>query len=161
MKALVALVVIGGIVCLGGWWIMSEATKDPGVPIAIAFGNPKGQEIELHVVVAMGMTSTERPSTNLRTGAVEWGEWVDEHFDLHAESGDKVPLKFRNGSELIPAHKAGGVPEGYLFGKVRPDTKYTFDYIPKAAESKRYRYVFAAPAEPLSIQRVTFKPPRK
>lgn len=157
MRGLIGLAIIGVLACLGMWWVMSEFYKDQGVPVALAMGNPKDGTVEFHAVVAMGMSSTERPRMTLKGGLL-WDEWVDEHFDLRDASGERVPLRFRISSGLIPDHKTGGTPEGYVIGRVKSGVQHDFDYIPRRNESQRYRYTFTAADGDVPMKRVTIKP---
>jgi len=155
MKGLVILGVIGflGIMCT--WWLMSEMNKDPGVPVLLAIGNPHDGKIDVHVCVQLGLTTVEPPRVDLQ-GVKHWDEWVEKHFILHSDGGDNVTLRFTAGSSLIPDHKAGGVPEGYLIGTLKQSESYTFDHIPSLQSGKKYRYKFKAVEGEKKMSRETF-----
>ncbi|MBN2561408.1 MAG: hypothetical protein JXQ75_10810 [Phycisphaerae bacterium] len=157
MKGLIGLAVIGVIGVGLTLWLTVWSASDPGIGIAHAFGEPTDGAIQLHVVVDMGMPIREPPRSNLK-GTVFWDEWVEEHFVLRDDSGEKLEFQRRSSSTLIPDHKAGGTPEFYLMTKVRPGVSYTFDYIPRKAEPLRYRRTFVAPAEGQQMRRQTFEP---
>ena len=110
MKGLGVLLAIGIAAVAGFWWTTSKAMSDPGIPVAIAFGNPRNDLMEMHVIIAMGMTAAEGPRRDLMSGRVLWAEWIEEHFYLRDASDQPVTLKYRQGNSLIPDHMAG-VPQ--------------------------------------------------
>jgi len=157
MKGLVILVVIGFLACMGFWFVMNEMSKDPGKPIAVAFGNAKGDKIEMHVVVQLAEIKVEPARDMLRTG--NWQQqWVDRHFALRTASGDLVPMVWCTASNLVNENKVGGVVEGYAVAKLKPNTDYVCDYVPLVSESKRYTRGFTAPSEKQEAKRMTFAP---
>ncbi len=157
MKGLIVLVLIGVAVVVGFIWSASRMSADPGRTIALVFGVPDEETIEIHAAVAPGMVAAEGPRMD-RNGNVLWDEWIAEHFDLRDEAGDKVPMHRRNFSDLIPANKVVGTPEFYVAAKLRIGGRYTFDYIPLVRVGKRYRHTFTAPEDDTSVKRPNFGP---
>ncbi|MCG8409168.1 MAG: hypothetical protein MI923_28525 [Phycisphaerales bacterium] len=154
------LVVVGVVIVLGSivtLLMMKKMNEDPGLPIAVAFGKPSDDGVEVHVVITLGMKNTEYARVDMDTGTEYWDEWVEEHFELTGESGGPVKFSRTNFSELITAQKAGALFEFFIKGKVQGGENYTFDYIPKRAESRRYRYTFTAPTNSKKMKRYTFE----
>lgn len=149
MRGLVGLAIVGLVAIGGMYYLMNEASKDPGIPVAFAVGNHDGEKMQAHLCVQPGMTMTEGPRRDLR-GTVYWDEWAEEHFKVVDEKGERAPITFRAGSNLISEQKAGGVPEGFLSANIRTGGDYTIDYKPRKGESKTYRHKFKAEAGPMS-----------
>lgn len=156
MKGVVGLAVLVG-VGAGGWWAFKGVVTHDTHAIPIAFGFPDDRTIEMQAIASMGMTVTEGPKADPKTGKPKWEEWVEEHFELRDAGGARVKLSLVSHSDLIPKHKVLGTPEGYLVGRLEKGTSYTFDYIPKRAEAKRYRHAFTAPAADKEVERVAFE----
>ena len=155
MKGLVilfGLVLVVGVV--GVWLLHAELSADPGALIGLAFGNVQDDMIEMHVVVGMGH---EPPRLDDRTGAPLWDEWFDEHYDLRADTGEKVSLRRMGFSSLITQYEARN-PEFFLQAKLRAGVSYTFDYMPFRYEARRYRYSFTAPGAGTPFERRHFEP---
>lgn len=157
MRGLVVLGIIGVVGAITSMVLMKKMNEDQGLPIAIAFGNPADNDVEVHVVITMGMKNTEYARVDFDTGTEYWDEWVEEHFELRGDSGDTVSFIRTTHSGLINLQKAGSTFEFFLKGKVQGGENYTFDYIPKRAESRRYRHAFTAPAGEKKMKRYTFK----
>lgn len=154
---LVAILVMMALVA-AGWWAVDRFTSQDSFQIALAFGVPQGNEIELHVVASMGMTAREPPRLDRRTGKVLWQEWVDRHFDLRDPSEVSVPFAFRQSTDVIPLNQILGTAEGYLLAKLRKGVQYTLDYYPRVADLKCYRHTFTAPAGDVRVSRILFEP---
>jgi hypothetical protein len=159
MKGLLVMlalaIVFAGVVV---WWSSAQLEADPGEYIALAFGNPAEDEIQIDVAVSIAMPRREGPRVDQRSGAVYWQEWVDEHFDLRDDSAAKVRLMRSGSSRLMSDREVAGSPEFYLTGKLRPNAHYTFDYIPILADGLRYRYDFIAPGVATPMERRHFTP---
>ena len=157
MKGIIALIVLLGIgfffwsVFLGG-----ETLRDPGRPLAIAFGAPRGDVMQMHLGVSPMIPRADPPGT--ARGRVLWKEWTAEHFQLRDDSGKVVPLRRMVTSGLLLGKKLGGAPEFVLWAELKKGGKYTFDFVPVAAKSKRYRHSFTVPSEPREVGRRTFNP---
>ena len=158
-RVIVSVILIGAC-CFGGWYLYRQATEDPGLPISLAFGNLNEGEVELHVVVSIGMVATEGlRALVLSDGAPSrqtWDEWIAEHFDLHDDSGQRVQLRRDGHSSLISDQQAHN-PEFYLVGKLLVGVNYTFDYIPRRDWNIHHRQRFTAPAEDRPFQRLYFE----
>ena len=155
MKKLVIWVIIGTLVCFAGlMWIDHERSKDPGYLIGFTLGNPQDGVVELHMVVSMGMTRTEE--RRLASGeAGSWDQWIRDHFELRDDSAQTVGLVLLAHSSLISERQAHN-PEFFLKVKLQAGGTYTLDYIPRRAESKRYRHAFTVPAAGQPFKRVYF-----
>lgn len=152
MKKLVIWTIIGSAACFAGiMWINHQRTKDPGCLIGFALGNPQDGVVELHVVISTGMTQTgdALPAAGSR------GQWIRGHFELRDDSARTVGLVLLAHSSLISERQARD-PEFFLEAKLQAGRTYTLDYIPRRAESKRYRHTFAVPAAGQTFKRAYF-----
>ncbi|MBI1824932.1 MAG: hypothetical protein HY287_14535 [Planctomycetes bacterium] len=140
-----------------GWVAANKFTEFKDFQISIAFGFPKETEIEMHVVASMGMTALEAPTFNPKVGGVDWDAWVANHFDLRDASGKQVHIDFMKGSDVVNTKKLPGVPEGFLFARVKQGGKYTFDYKPKLADPMKLRYAFTAPTADKPVEWCKFE----
>jgi len=155
MKGLVILVVLAIVALVVGAWVMnSQYGGEPPVLVGLAFGNPSTENVEMHVVVGMGY---ERPRRDPLTGAQLWDEWFDEHYDLRADSGERVSLRRANNSPFITERDAG-YPEFFLIAVLRQGVNYTFDFTPRVAEGTPHRFTFTAPSESVPFARRRFEP---
>ena len=158
MKPLIWLVAIGGLGLIAFFWMSSVMTGDQGIGITLAYGNIQGDLIEVNAAVDMGITRREGPRIDPNRSEQElWEEWLTEHFDLRDDSGARVELKRVGQSLLMDVMKMPGAPDFFLTAKLRTRVQYSFDYIPRRAESARYRYTFVAPAEKTGMKRRTFE----
>jgi len=155
MKKLFGLLALAGVVVLA-WWAVNKITTQDSFLVSLAFGFPKDEDIEMHVVISMGMTALEAPRLDPLKGTINWDAWVDEHFDLRSASGDAVKLFYKTGSDVVPANKIRGAAEGYVFGKLKRGVEYTLDYIPKRAEPTRFRHTFTAPDTDVPVETPAF-----
>jgi hypothetical protein len=155
-------VLIGlGVVGLGlWWWVAREMGKEGDMPIAVVFGDLKGESIEINLAVEMGMENREGPRVDA-ANRVLWDEWVVEHFKIRDDAGGEAELSRVAQSALMDITKLPGAPEFCLKGRLTCGKQYTFDYIPHRAETKCYRWKFAAPSGPQKMQRAPFTPTEK
>lgn len=151
--ALLFVVVAVGI----GWFLMQKVTSEDTFQVKTAFGIPNEGTIELNVVATMGMTAKEAPRVDEKLQP-KWDEWVQEHFFLTDAAGNSVPIGMRFSSDVIKPAQVMGTPEGYLVAKLKQGTAYQFDYKPKRAEAKRYRYSFTAPNGDVKAANHALKP---
>lgn len=155
MKKVVGLVVFFAI-CGGIWfWGAREISKDPGIPVFLAFGKAKDGTMDLIWVVDMAMPRREGPKIDAK-GNQLWDLWVPDHFKVYDESGTHLELERAGGSQLFNETKIPGAPEFYLRAKVQAGKKYTFDYVPQVTEAKIYRHTFVAPGEQQTMERTMF-----
>jgi hypothetical protein len=158
MKGMLILLALalafGGV---GIWYMGHQMSEDPGEFIAFAFGNPKEDSIDMEILVTVAMPRREWARVDKVTGAVYWQEWVDEHFDIRDDNDEKVQLMRSNHSRFISAAEARTTPEFYLRGTLKPNTHYTFDYIPYRIGTLKYRYDFVAPAKEQPTERRVFE----
>ncbi len=157
MKGLIILFVVGVAACGVIVWLTQWGMSDPGIGVALAFGNPDEGTIEMHVAIDMGMPRRERPRANIK-GTLLWDEWVADHFDLRDGNGQPVEITRIGYSMLIPEQKVGGAPEFYLKAVLQGGVSYTFDYIARKADAHLYRRTFVAPADTQQMKRWNFEP---
>lgn len=155
---LVVGLVLGGGVLLG-WYGLNSVTTQDSFLVSIAFGFPKDGDIELHGVVSMGMSAQEPPRVDVKTLKPNWDEWVDQHFELRDAANQSVKVYFRTSTDVIPTNKIKGTAEGYFSAKLKQNTAYTLDYIPKRAEPTRFRHAFTAPAGEVGLETPAFMKP--
>lgn len=143
MKSLVVLGVLAFLVLIGFLgWLQYESNRDKGHLIAFACGNPRGELLELQIVVSMRTVRLD-PLERKEDGRFQtWREWVEEHFELRDAAGSVVPLKRAHFANLIPQAKVG-TPDSYLLADLKPGTDYSLDYRPIGPiEGKSYRITF-------------------
>lgn len=155
MKGLAVLFGLAVVVVAAFVIFQGNMNADDQRMITIAIGNNDGKVSDLHLVVAPLMVA-DGPRVDAASGAEFWDEWLEEHFILTSAAGDKVKFERMNQSNLISDRDAGGSPEFYIKGKVKPDTTYTFEYVPINEEPDRFRYEFTA-AKEMPLTRVNFK----
>ena len=103
MKGLVVLFIIGAIGCVVTVWIVHHMGTDKGTLIGVAFGNARGDSIEIQWAVPIGMLKVEGPRVDegrivtRKDGSmyqvpatVHWDEWVTEHFQLVSVEEEKL-----------------------------------------------------------------------
>lgn len=157
MKLLIGAVVVI-LVGTGAWWGLQGLVTQDAYSISMAFGFPKEDTIEMQAIATMAMSVTEPPRADPETGKPLWEEWVDQHFDLRDAGGNRVALGLRQTSDMIPKNKVVGTPEGFLRAQLKTGQTYTFDYIPKRLETKRFRCVFTVPSADSPVERVVMSP---
>ncbi len=163
MKAIVILAVILVILGAGIWgYIMRESMRDQGCWVACAYGNDEDSNIEMHVMIEMGMVVRDRPRLDDK-GEPLWNEWISDHFDLRDASDEAVPFTRIGWSSLIDDEKSFAVPEFYAKYTLQKGSKYTFDFVPsvRVEKQRHYRYCFTAPGEPKKMHREVFEFVRK
>ena len=132
--------------------------SDPGRPVAVAFGKPTDDMIQIHTVVTMGMHNAKPPDFAFyETKSEAWDAWVNIPLILKDSAGVAVKFSRNHQSSLIQDIKAG-VFEFYLIGTIKQGADYTFDYIPRTADPEHYQYKFVAPTDAKPMKRVTFGP---
>lgn len=156
MKKLVGMVLFLGVAVLITYMGAKALKKaEESFLIGIAFGEPTKDVISVHVPIQVTMVRTEGPK--LRNGVVQWFEWIDEHFDLRDDRGERVNLKKLEFSSLITSRDVAA-PEFFIGAKIKPGEKYTFAYIPFVGGSQRYRHEFTAPSDATGFQRINLPP---
>ncbi len=155
MKGLAVLFGLAVVVVAGFVIFQGNMNADDQRMITIAIGNNDGKVSDLHLVVAPLMVQ-DGPRVDAASGAEFWDEWLDEHFVLTSDSGSKVRFERMASSNLISDRDAGGSPEFYIKGKVKPGTPYRFEYIPVNENPERFHYEFTAEKE-MPLTRVNFK----
>lgn len=154
MKGLAVLFGLAVVVVAAFVIFQGNMNADDQRMITIAMGNNDGKVSDLHLVVAPLMV--QDPPKTLPSGTELWDEWLEEHFVLTSDSGDKVKFERMAGSNLISDRDAGGSPEFFIKGKVKPGSVYTFEFIPVNENPERFRYEFTAEKE-MPLTRVNFK----
>ena len=147
-----------GVVIIGGYtFLQHQMVRDRGRLIAVAFGVPAGDTIQMHVAVSDMMTLRDPPQTTPK-GVILWKDWVSEHWVLRDDSGERLDLRRLGMSALMMDSNAAGSPKFCMTATLKQGADYTFDFIPITAKSERYRYAFTAPSEPQDVWRMNFKP---
>ncbi len=158
------MLIIGGVILvlcgIGFVWLDHEWHKDHGVVIGMAAGNPQEGELELHIVVSMGMVTADIVPAGGRGGALLWDQWISDHFSLRDAAGKNVTFAREGHSTLISDQKAFN-PEFFLRARVKAGQTYTLDYTPVAGEPRRCRNTFTVPPEGLPFQRAQFDPVKR
>ena len=154
MKSLVVLAVLAFVVLVGFiFWLQYEGDRDKGHLVALACGNPRGDVLELQVVVSMRMVRLDPLKLKENGKFQTMREWVEEHFELRDAAGAIVPLKREHFANLIPQAKVG-TPDSYLLVDLKPSTDYSLDYRPIGPiEGKSYRVTFNTGTEGLPFAR--------
>jgi len=156
MKGIFGLV---GLLCVGVF-VMNvmfhrEVTKDQGQQIAIAFGIPNGDRIQVHLGVAP-MVPVRDPLDADKEHPLTEMEWLEKHYQLYDSNGESVQLLRMGTSGLMIGEKAAGVPEFVVWAEVKKGEDYTFDFVPILKEGTTYRWKFTAPMEEKKVGRPTF-----
>lgn len=158
MKGLAGIGLIVFLLGFGYWMVVLVGNEDPGVHLALAFGNPTEDEneIEMHVVVGVVMAAVDRTRTDKTIPT--WPEWIADHFDLTDAAGNTLELARTNFSSVITADQVVGTHEFFMKVKLKVGQPYTLDYTPVVAKGQTYRYTFTAPAAPETVKQIQFKP---
>ncbi len=155
MKQLLAvafiILVLCGVVYV---WMEHYGRQDHGQLIGMALGNPSGSEVELHVVISIGMTRMAVTDSQQRLSPARL-DWIPAHFDLRDSAGKAVTFSREGHSNLITDQQACN-PEFFIRARLKANETHTFDYIPVAGESKRYRHRFTVPAQGQPFERAQF-----
>jgi len=158
MKGIVILIIFLCICAfIGSMLLTREVMRDPGVPLAVAYGMPGDDTIQIHVGVPP-LVPVADPLDNNIEDASSWEEWVDLHFQLSDVAGNRIPLTRIGTSGLMLDEKAAGAPEFVLWAEVKKGERYLLDFVPIRAEGKRYRLSFTAPLESKKVGRPAFEP---
>ena len=145
------------LVVAGHTYMQHQMFKDKGRLVAVAFGAPGKDTIQMHVGISDLMTMRDPPKTTPK-GAVLWRDWIKEHWELRKAAGEKVVLQRLGTSALMQNAAAAGSPKFCLTAELEKGVDYEFDFIPILDEGKLYRYEFTAPSEPKAPWRMTFAP---
>ena len=158
MKGLLVMLVLAlifaGVVI---WYTSHQMGDTPDEYIAIAFGDPAQDTIQMDMAVSIAMPRREPPRIDPQTGAVYWDEWVEKHFVLKDSAG--VPVRFQRFSlsRLMTDQEVGGSPEFFLKCRLKKDAPYVFVYIPVIGGGEAFRYEFTAPADTVYMERARFR----
>lgn len=156
MKGIVALIIFMCLCALlGSMLLTKQVVRDPGRQLSVAFGIPAGEKIQVHLGVPP-MVPEADPLDNNEVDPYSWEEWVDLHFRLRDATGNPVQLMRMGTSALMLDDKVAGAPVFVIWAEVKMGESYEFDFVPILAESKRYRYSFAAPPAKKKVGRPTF-----
>ena len=157
MRGIVILAVLLGVLVTGGYTFLHyQMMRDQGRLIPVGFGTAGEDTIEMHLAISDMMTVRDPPQAASR-GRVLWKEWVEGHFVLRDDSGNRVAMRRLGTSALMMDSNAAGAPKFCLAATLKQGANYTLDYIPKSVGSNRYRYAFTAPSEPQEVWRARFK----
>ena len=144
--------------CAAAYFVFVAMQGDDSKLIAIAFGNPDEQVIDIHIELTMSMVATDTLAYANVNGNTVWEKWAEAHYLIRDASGAQVPLRRAMKSNLTSDAQTRGFNDSFLIGKVKRGTEYTFTYLPVVGEPKQFVYSFTAPMEKLKRQRVSFKP---
>jgi len=156
MKGIFGLI---GFLCLcvfiGSVLLSREVVRDPGRQLAVAYGVPMGDEIQVHLAVPPRVPMIDARDKDPEK-VLTWSEWVDLHFQLRHTDGTQVPLRRMGTSALMLDQRAAGAPEFVVWAEVKKGEDYEFDFMPIMAEAKAYRLEFTAPMDEKKVGRPTF-----
>ncbi len=158
MKVLLAMAMlgasIGAVVYLAGNW----AAQDMGHLVPFAYGNPRGDTVEVQVAVSYRMTRLDPPRYDLeKKKRIPWSQWVKEHFELSDAAGTRINLARSNFANLLPEGKIG-TPDFFLTGDLPLDGSFVLDYVPLGiAPSKHYRYEFDTNSKEQKFEFISFQ----
>ena len=156
MKWGVALVLVVAAGAGAFFWLGRGAT-DPRVALQIAYGEPQKDGILLEIILAQGLTMTDPPGGDTRYNAV-WQQWVDEHFELLDDSGQKVPLHYGNQAALSALNASRGTPDaGFISALVKSGREYEVRYRAKAETANPFSLRIHVPAAASAVQIITLE----
>lgn len=157
MRGVVGLIVVLCVgVFFGSRFLSGEAFKDRGHWLAIAFTVPANGTIQAQLGVPVSAPLNDPPETN-SLGIQLWDKWIEDHFMLFESSGQRVPLQKMGTSAMFQKDVAAGAPDMVVWAEVKQGGQYYFEFRPRSYEPQRYRHDFAAPAEEVSVRRVSFE----
>ena len=159
MKAFLWVVLLA-IIAVSFYFIILVAKPDNSQQIALMFGNPADDEIELHVELTMSMADKDVDFRYITPeGAVDWKAWANDHYIVTDKAGNQVDFSKRGKSDLLPKKdEMRGYYDSFLIGKVKKGEAYTFKYVPVVGELDAFIYEFTAPTDDGGRSRVIFKP---
>jgi hypothetical protein len=158
MKAL--LVLLGLALIFAGfvtWYSSRKLEQVPDEYLAMAFGEPTNDRIQMDVAVSIGMARRDPPQPDPTKGPINWDQWVTEHFSLRDASGAELSFTRGSMSRLMTDQEVGGSPEFFLSCKLVPNKQYTFIYRPYLTYVETFRYEFTAPAAEVPMERARFR----
>lgn len=157
MKGVFGIILVFGVIAFVANALLSrEAMRDHGRPLAVAWGAPTEQTLELQIGVGPFVVNNDPP--DLREGETRrWENWIKAHYQLREENGPDVPFRKIGTSGLMVGEKVAGVPEFVLCADVKKGTKYVCDFVPIVKEAKRYRWSFTVPNDPPPVGRELFE----
>lgn len=160
MKGLViTAIVLGGLVLAGYVGLGKLMAADTDVMLAMAAGNPSADQLQLQIVIAP-LTVKRDPPEIKRAGDIvveNWDKWIDDHFTLTDESGERMRLDRKHFGNLIPERKVG-TPDSYLHSYLTIGKTYTLEFVPVISEGKRYRCTLNARASGIPFERRLMSP---
>jgi hypothetical protein len=151
MKAVLGLTVL---VCVGlmvYWFTAVPKGGGPSLAIPIAWGNAKGDQVEMHAIVGVALAHRSRrgeKGSALKTP--NWDEWVGTHCLLADAAGQRVKLERHNDSAIVgpqEIQETVSTEEFFLTARLKAGTSYTFDYTIEDPDPETYRCQFTAPAQ--------------
>jgi hypothetical protein len=140
------------------YFIFAAMQPDDRKQIAIAFGNPDEEMIEMHIEMTMSMAGADSMSYLNVNGNIIWANWAAAHYVIQDSSGQHVALRRTITSNLISEAMTRGYNDSFLVGKVKRGEAYTFDYIPVVGGDEKYHRSFTAPTDTADRLRMHFDP---
>jgi hypothetical protein len=152
--ALGAIIVIIGVATAA--WVNNSITADKGEMIGFAVSKVENGEQRMHIVVSLGMVRNDPPK--LVAGVSQYEDWIAEKFVVREAAGGKpIRLMKTGNSQLIDDRKAAN-PEFFLEGRLKPKTKYIFEFKRFNSDTRRYRIEFTTRDDGIPFARETLKP---
>lgn len=156
MKGIIGLLGFIAVVAFVGSMALSrEAVRDQGRLLAVAFGVPKDDAMQMHLGVPALVPVVDPPEVNARRTPL-WNQWIKGHFQLRDELGTGLRLRKKGTSRLMVGETAAGDPSFVVWAELRKGGQYTCDYVPIVGDGKRYRYSFIVPKQPGKVKRRRF-----
>jgi len=157
MKGVVGLIIF---LCICAFFasmlLTREAMSEPGIPLAVAYGMPHDDMIQIHVGIPPLVPVADPLDNNIKDFS-SWDEWVDLHFQLFDADGERIPLSRMGTSGLMLDDRIAGAPEFVIWAELKRGEPYHMDFMPVRKEGKLYRLEFTAPLEPKKVGRPAFQ----
>ena len=112
--------------------------------VCMAYSEEGNDKILVHLAVSIGMYRKDPPRFG-PTGIPLNREWVDEHFQLYDDSGNRIPIEKWGSDSLIDQSRAALAPELYLVAILKKGKDYVYEYVPDIRKPEKYRREFSAP----------------
>ena len=151
---LVVLVALGA----GIFWGISKMQGDGSRMIALTFGNPSENKVDMHMDLSTTMADRDTIPFSSANGSVNWKKWANAHFVVTDSQGDQVSVMKEMRSDLVSESDHRGLADSFIVCTLEQGEAYTFDYIPVAGKPEKFRYEFTAPTSEFDRDRVKFMP---
>jgi len=156
MKGLIVLFVLAVVSIIGYFKFMNSMDSSSQTMLTVAFGNCDKGACDLHVAVQPLTVKNDPPRIDLSTGFQYWDEWLETHYILTEDGGDRVKFERIGQSSVFGNQNVGGAPDFFLRARVKHNVAYTFDFVPVKDGPHKYRRKFTAPAGEQKMSRDIF-----